>query len=82
MNSTDEELVAACCTSSRKFCVSLLLPMGSASAEPCARSDRRLRRPASSARSTVRSSLVSDSGFSTKSNAPRRVASTAVSTVP
>ncbi len=42
----------------------------------------RLRLPASSARSTVRSSLVSDSGFSTKSNAPRRVASTAVSTVP
>ena len=34
------------------------------------------------ARSTVRSSLDSDSGFSTKSNAPRRVASTAVSTVP
>ncbi len=47
-----------------------------------ARSDSRLRRPASSARSTVRSSLASDSGFSTKSKAPRRVASTAVSTVP
>ena len=42
----------------------------------------RLRLPASSARSTVRSSFASDSGFSTKSKAPRRVASTAVSTVP
>ena len=41
-----------------------------------------LRLPASSARSTVRSSFCSDSGFSTKSKAPRRVASTAVSTVP
>jgi hypothetical protein len=30
----------------------------------------------------VRSSFCSDSGFSTKSKAPRRVASTAVSTVP
>ena len=38
--------------------------------------------PASKARSTVRSSFCSDSGFSTKSKAPRRVASTAVSTVP
>jgi hypothetical protein len=56
--------------------------MGTASVGPWVRADRRLRRPASSARSTVRSSLVSDSGFSTKSKAPRRVASTAVSTVP
>ena len=62
--------------------VTLLLPMGTARLEPWVRSDSRLRRPASSARSTVRSSLVSDSGFSTKSKAPRRVASTAVSTVP
>jgi hypothetical protein len=37
---------------------------------------------ASSARSTVRSSLARDMGFSTKSKAPSRVASTAVSTVP
>jgi hypothetical protein len=43
---------------------------------------RRRRLPASSARSTVRSSFASDSGFSTKSKAPRRVASTAVSTLP
>jgi len=41
--------------------------MGTASVGPCARADNRLRRPASSARSTVRSSLVNDSGFSTKS---------------
>jgi len=56
--------------------------MGAARLDACERSDRRLRRPASRARSTVRSSFVSDSGFSTKSKAPRRVASTAVSTVP
>ena len=62
--------------------VSLLLPIGTASAEPRARSDSRLRRPASKALSTVRSNLVSDRGFSTKSKAPKRVASTAVSTVP
>ena len=60
----------------------LAVPIGTASDGPCVRADRRLRRPASSARSTVRSSLVKDSGFSTKSKAPRRVASTAVSTVP
>src|SRR5205807_1059807 len=43
--------------------------------------DWRWRRPASRARSTVRSSFASDSGFSTKSKAPSLVASTAVSTV-
>jgi hypothetical protein len=40
------------------------------------------RRGVSSARSTVDRSFASDSGFSMKSTAPRRVASTAVSTVP
>ena len=53
-----------------------------ASGEPSSLPAWRWRRPASSARSTVRSSFASDSGFSTKSKAPRRVASTAVSTVP
>ena len=55
---------------------------GRSSGAPSSLPDWRWRRPASSARSTVRSSLASDSGFSTKSKAPRRVASTAVSTVP
>ncbi len=59
-----------------------LLPIGALSADPRSLPDWRWRRPASSARSTVRSSFASDSGFSTKSKAPRRVASTAVSTVP
>ena len=59
-----------------------LLPTGAdTAAESCRVAAWRLR-PPSSARSTVRSSLAMDNGFSTKSTAPRRVASTAVSTVP
>src|SRR2546423_483241 len=61
--------------------MSRLLPIGTASGEPRSLPAWRWRRPASRARSTVRSSFASDSGFSTKSNAPSRVASTAVSTV-
>ena len=73
---------AICCSSARSCCIRRLLPIGTASGEPSSLPDWRWRRPASSARSTVRSSFASDSGFSTKSKAPRRVASTAVSTVP
>ena len=81
-SSAGELLGATWWICSRSAWVTLPLPMGTARDAPWARAERRLRRPASSARSTVRSSLVSERGFSTKSNAPSRVASTAVSTVP
>ena len=81
-SSTDAGLPAICCSSARSCCIALLLPIGTISDGESSLPDWRRRLPASSARSTVRSSLASDSGFSTKSNAPRRVASTAVSTVP
>ena len=70
-------------SSSRSCWVTRLRPKSGAAVAQrgCARAARRFL-PASSARSTVRSSLASDSGFSTKSKAPSRVASTAVSTVP
>ena len=58
------------------------MPTGATSGGTSARVAARFLRPDSSARSTTRSSFASDSGFSTKSKAPRRVASTAVSTVP
>ncbi len=58
------------------------MPTGATSDGTSVRCAWRRRLPASSARSAVRSSLAMDSGFSTKSKAPRRVASTAVSTVP
>ncbi len=59
-----------------------LRPTGTTVAGTSWRAARPGARPDSSARSTVRSSLASDTGFSMKSKAPRRVASTAVSTVP
>src|SRR5579883_2010635 len=82
MSSTEEACPAICCSSARSCCISLLLPAGTISAGTRSLPDWRRRLPASSALSTVRSSFASESGFSTKSNAPSRVASTAVSTVP
>ncbi len=58
-----------------------LLPAG---ASICGTAIRRwsFERRIASALSTVRSNFASDTGFSMKSTAPSRVASTAVSTVP
>ncbi len=81
-SSTGESLPAICARSARSCCMTRLRPTGTPGEAANNLPAWRLRLPASSARSTVRSSFCSDSGFSTKSKAPRRVASTAVSTVP
>ena len=81
-SSTGESLVAICARSARSCCMTRLRPTGTPGDAASNLPAWRLRLPASRARSTVRSSFCSDSGFSTKSKAPRRVASTAVSTVP
>ncbi len=82
LRSTDSSYPAYCCTFSRSACITALRPTGASNDGSRVRAaDDRLP-AASSAASTVRRSLARDSGFSTKSNAPSRVASTAVSTVP
>ncbi len=80
--STAPSCWANCCTRSRRPCISALRPTGASADGSRLRAALACLPADSSAASTVRSSLASDSGFSTKSSAPRRVASTAVSTVP
>ena len=82
--STRPLLGAAVAICSRSARIGALSPMISVRRSSCSRSEAfsRSRRPCSRARVTVTNVFSSDSGFSMKSQAPRRVALIAVSMVP